>query len=139
DIKTSMLLRQVLAKQEARAQGYDDVWLVENGGVTEGASSSALIVTTDGVIVTRPNSNAVLPGGTSKAVLRLGPDNGLDISECAFTPAQAQGAAEAFATSASTLVTPIVRIDDVIVGDGRPGPITRRLQAGYLEAAREAA
>lgn len=135
DIKTSMLLSQVLAKQTARAQGHDDVWLVEDGLVTEGASSTAFIVTSDGCLVTRPNSNATLPGCTRKAVYKLCQNHGLNLVERAFSPAEAQTAAEAFVTSASSFVTPVVRMGDTPVADGRPGPITRRLQTYYLEAA----
>jgi D-alanine transaminase len=135
DIKTVMLLGQVLAKREAKAKGFADVWLVEDGFVTEGASSTAYIVTPDRRILTRANSQATLPGCTRRALLRLCAEHGLTVEERAFTPDEAQGAAEAFATSASSLVTPVVRIGSAVVGDGRPGPMTRRLQAYYLEAA----
>jgi len=135
DIKTSMLLAQVLAKRQARADGFDDVWMVEDGLVTEGSSSTAFIVTADGRVMTRPNSRSTLPGCTRKAVLRLCEDHGLRLDERAFSPQAAQAAVEAFVTSASSFVTPVVRIGDATVGDGRPGPMTRRLQAYYIEAA----
>jgi D-alanine transaminase len=135
DIKTSMLLAQVLAKRQARADGFDDVWMVEDGLITEGSSSTAFIVTADGRVMTRPNSRSTLPGCTRKAVLRLCEDHGLSLDERAFSPQAAQAAVEAFVTSASSFVTPVVRIGDVTVGDGRPGPMTRRLQAYYIEAA----
>ncbi|MFT4149122.1 MAG: D-amino-acid transaminase [Paracoccaceae bacterium] len=135
DIKTVMLLGQVLAKRDARAKGFADVWLVEGGFVTEGASSTAYIVTPDRRILTRPNSQATLPGCTRRALLRLCAEHGLAVEERAFTPEEAQGAVEAFATSASSLVTPVVRIGSAVIGDGRPGPMTRQLQAYYLEAA----
>jgi D-alanine transaminase len=136
DIKTTMLLGQVLLKRQARANGYDDVWMVENGLVTEGSSSTAFIVTADGRVLTRPNSHATLPGCTRRAVLRLCDSHGLRFDERAFSPAEAKAAAEAFVTSASSFVTPVVRIGDTTIADGRPGPMTRRLQAYYLEAAR---
>ncbi|HSX73485.1 MAG TPA: D-amino-acid transaminase [Shinella sp.] len=135
DIKTAMLLGQVMAKQAARARGFDDVWLVEDGLVTEGASSTAHLVTADGRILTRPASRATLPGCTQRALARLCAAEGLTIEERAFTPGEAQDAAEAFQTSASSLVMPVVRIGDRVIGDGKPGPRTRALQALYLEAA----
>ncbi len=135
DIKTTMLLGQVMVKKTARAGGFDDVWLVEDGKVTEGASSTAHVITTDGRILTRPASQATLPGCTQHAIARLCQTHGLRLEERAFTPEEAQAAAEAFQTSASSLVTPVVRIAESVVGDGRPGPMTRRLQALYLEAA----
>jgi D-alanine transaminase len=135
DIKTAMLLGQVMAKQAARARGFDDVWLVEDGLVTEGASSTAHVITADGRILTRAASQATLPGCTQRALARLCATHGVRIEERAFTPEEAQAAAEAFQTSATSLVMPIVRIGDQVIGDGKPGPITRRLQALYLEAA----
>jgi D-alanine transaminase len=135
DIKTTMLLGQVMAKQAARGRGFADVWLVEDGVVTEGASSTAHIITHDGRILTRAASEATLPGCTQRALARLCERHGLRIEERAFTPKEAQEAAEAFQTSASSLVTPVVRIGDQAVGNGRPGPMTRKLQALYLEAA----
>jgi len=135
DIKTAMLLGQVMAKQVARARGFDDVWLVEAGLVTEGASSTAHVITADGRILTRAASKATLPGCTQRALARLCQAEGLRIEERAFTPEEAQDAAEAFQTSASSLVMPVVKIGGRMIGDGRPGPMTRRLQSLYLEAA----
>ncbi|MCR6497912.1 D-amino-acid transaminase [Shinella sp. CPCC 101442] len=135
DIKTSMLLGQVMAKQAARARGFDDVWLVEAGLVTEGASSTAHLITADGRILTRAASRATLPGCTQRALARLCEAEGLQLEERAFSAQEAQGAAEAFQTSASSLVMPVVKIGGRVIGDGKPGPMTRRLQALYLEAA----
>lgn len=135
DIKTAMLLGQVMAKQAARARGFDDVWLVEAGLVTEGASSTAHVITADGRILTRAASKATLPGCTQRALARLCEAEGLRIEERAFSPEEAQDAAEAFQTSASSLVMPVVKIGGRMIGDGRPGPMTRRLQSLYLEAA----
>lgn len=134
DIKTTQLLGQVMAKREARAAGFADVWMHQDGKITEGASNTAFIVTADGAILTRPNSQAILPGCTRRAVLRLVAAGTLRLEERAFTIAEAQGAAEAFLTSASNLVVPVVRIGDAVIGDGRPGPVTRQVQALYLEA-----
>ncbi len=133
DIKTVMLLGQVLAKAAARRKGCDDVWLCEDGMVTEGASATAYIVTAAGQVVTRPNSRISLPGCTRQALLRLCAVHGLTLDERPFSPAEAQAAAEAFQTSASSFVTPVIRIAGVAVGTGAPGPVTRHLQQLYLE------
>ncbi|WP_116090012.1 D-amino-acid transaminase [Sphingomonas crusticola] len=136
DIKSIMLLGQVLAKREAAAAGAQEAWLVEDGFVTEGASSSALIVTQDGTLVTRPNSNAILPGCTRKAVMAIAERDGVKVEERLFTVAEALGAREAILTSASNFVIPVVAIDRHPIGDGKAGPITRRLRELYIEAAR---
>ena len=136
DIKTVMLLGQVMSKTEARAHRFDDVWLVgDDGFVTEGASSTAFIVTREGHIRTRANSQAILPGCTRRALLRLCEEEGVSIEEKPFTPEEAKVAAEAFLTSSSAFVMPVIRIGDATIGDGRPGPLTRRLQTLYLDAA----
>ena len=138
DIKSVALLAQVLAKQEAAAKGVAEAWMVEDGFVTEGGSSTAFIIATDGTIVTRPLSTALLPGITRQAVMRLAAESGLRVDERLFTVAEAHAAAEAFFTSASAFVMPVVAIDDTPVGDGRPGPLTRRLRALYFDMARGA-
>jgi len=136
DIKTVMLLGQVLAKKAVKANGFHEAWLVEDGFVTEGASSTAFILTRDNVIVTRPNSHAVLPGCTKRAVMKIAEEENLKLEERLFSVEEAIEAQEAFLTSASSLVTPVIRIGDHTIGDGKPGPVTRRLQAIYLEMAR---
>jgi D-alanine transaminase len=137
DIKSIMLLGQVLAKREAAAAGAQEAWLVDDQGfVTEGASSSALIVTDDGTLVTRPNSQAILPGCTRKAVLAIAERDRVTVEERLFTVAEALSAREAILTSASNFVLPVVRIDDSPIGDGTPGAIARRLRELYIEAAR---
>lgn len=136
DIKTVMLLGQALAKRRAKAGGFNDVWLVENGQITEGASSTAHIITRDGRIVTRAPSRVTLPGCTTRALERLATAEGLVIEHRPFSPEEAQGAAEAFLTSASSFVIPVVQIGPAKVADGKPGPLTRRLQQIYLDAAR---
>lgn len=136
DIKSVMLLAQVLAKRAAKAAGAQEAWLVEDGYVTEGASSTALIVDATGRLITRPNGNAILPGCTRAAILALATRDGVVIEERAFTVAEALAAREAMLTSASTFVHPIVSIDGRAVGTGRPGPIARRLRELYIEMAR---
>ncbi|GLU29543.1 D-amino-acid transaminase [Brucella sp. NBRC 12950] len=139
DIKTVMLLAQVMAKKKAKSQGYHEVWLVEDGFVTEGASSTAFIVTDDNVLITRPNSHAVLPGCTRRAVLKIAQEHNLKIEERLFSIDEAKAAKEAFLTSASSFVTPVIGIQEHVVGDGVPGPHTRRLQEIYMDLARKGA
>lgn len=136
DIKSVALLAQVLAKQAAAEAGVAEAWMVEDGFVTEGGSSTAFIIARDRRIVTRPLSHAVLPGITRVAVMRLAAEEHLTVDERLFSVAEAHEAAEAFLTSATSLVMPVVRIDDRVVGDGKPGPLTTRLRELYLEAAR---
>ena len=137
DVKSIMLLAQVLAKREARRAGADDAWMVDGDGfVTEAASATALIVTGDGRLVTRPNGWDILPGCTRAAIERLARADGVGIEERAFTVAEAQAGREAMISSASTFVLPVVRIDGEPVGDGRPGPVARRLRDLYIEEAR---
>ncbi len=136
DIKTVQLLAPSLAKMAAKAAGKDDAWLVEDGFVTEGSSCNAYIVTKDGKIVTRNLSNAILHGITRKAVIALAAERGLEVVERAFTIEEAQQAAEAFITAATAFVCPVVEIDGVAVGSGKPGPVAARLFDLYIEEAR---
>lgn len=135
DIKSISLLAQVLAKQAAKEAGAQEAWMVEDGHVTEGGSSSAFIVTKAGSIVVRPLSNAILPGITRKSLLALAKEKGIVLEERLFTVEEAYDAAEAFLTSASNFVLPVVSIDGRPVGDGKPGPLTRRLRELYLQMA----
>jgi D-alanine transaminase len=135
DIKSVSLLPQVLAKQAAAEAGVAEAWMVEDGFVTEGSSSTAFILTKDRRIMTRPLSNAILPGITRQSVMRLAAENGLQVDERLFTVEEAHAADEAFLTSASMLVMPVVSIDGRPVGAGKPGPHTRRLRELYLHMA----
>jgi D-alanine transaminase len=135
DIKSLSLLAQVLAKQAASEAGAHEAWMVEDGLVTEGGSSSAFIITKGGAIVARPLSNDILPGITRRSVLRLAEETGLALEERPFTLDEAHDAAEAFNTSASGLVLPVISIDGRPVGNGKPGALTRRLRALYLQMA----
>ncbi|KAA2238027.1 D-amino-acid transaminase [Salinarimonas soli] len=137
DIKSVALLAQVLAKQAAAEAGVGEAWMVEDGAVTEGSSSTAFIITRDGTIVTRPLSNAILPGITRRSVMRLAQEAQLRVEERLFTLEEAHDAAEAFITSASSFVMPVVAIDGTPIGDGKPGRLTRRLRELYLDMARE--
>ncbi|MFN3954534.1 MAG: D-amino-acid transaminase [Pararhodobacter sp.] len=138
DIKTVQLLYPSMGKMMARKAGADDAWLVEDGAVTEGTSNNAYIVK-GGRIITRQLSNDILHGITRGAVLRFALEAQMEVEERAFTIAEAQGADEAFITSASAFVLPVVEIDGVALGEGRPGPVARRLREIYLEESRKAA
>lgn len=136
DIKTVQLLFPSWAKMQARAQGKDDAWLVEDGYVTEGSSNNAYIVK-DGTIITRQLSSEILEGITRGAVLRLAEEAQLKVEERPFTIEEAQAADEAFITSASIFVYPVIEIDGKPVGTGAPGRIAPRLREIYINYARE--
>jgi D-alanine transaminase len=138
DIKSVALLAQVLAKQAAAAAGVAEAWMVEDGSVTEGSSSTAFIVTTDRRIVTRPLSTALLPGITRAAVLHLAAEANLTVEERLFSVEEAYAASEAFYTSASAFVMPVVSLDGRPIGAGQPGPLTRRLRELYIAMAKGA-
>ena len=135
DIKTVGLLGASMAKQAALDEGANDAWLIEDGYVTEGSSNNAHIITRDGVLVTRPLGTEILPGITRAAVLRLSREQGVPVEERAFTLEEACAATEAFVTSATAFVLPVVNIDGRPIGDGRPGPLTQRLRTLYVEIA----
>ena len=138
DIKTVQLLYPSMCKMMAKKAGCDDAWLIEDGYVTEGTSNNAYFVK-DGTIVTRPLSADILHGITRKAVLRMAEEAQLKIEERLFTIDEAKEADEAFITSASAFVMPVVEIDGVALGDGTPGPIAKRLREIYLDESRKAA
>jgi D-alanine transaminase len=136
DIKSVALLAQVLAKQAAAEAGAGEAWMIEDGKVTEGGSSSAFILTQDDVIVTRQNGSEILPGCTRKAVVKLAEERQLRVEERAFSVDEALGAKEAFITSASLFVQPVVSIDGKTVANGRPGPVATRLREIYIDFAK---
>ncbi|MBR0797045.1 D-amino-acid transaminase [Bradyrhizobium jicamae] len=139
DIKSVALLAQVLAKQAAAEAGAGEAWMIEDGKVTEGGSSSAFIVTRDDVIVTRQNGNEILPGCTRKAVVKLAEERQLRIEERAFTVEEALAAKEAFITSASVFVQGVVAVDGKAIGNGKVGPMTDRLREIYVDFAKATA
>jgi len=138
DIKTVSLLAQSMAKQAAVEAGADDAWMVEDGFVTEGSSNNAFIVTKDDKIITRNLGNHILKGITRQVVIELAKDKNLTIEERPFTVDEALDAKEAFVTSATTFVMPVVRIDDQPLGNGAPGILTTELRALYIKRAMEA-
>lgn len=135
DIKSTALLAQAMGKQAAKTHDAYEAWMVEDGYVTEGTSSSAFIVTGGDTIVTRQLSNDILPGVTRRAILKLSEDAGITVEERLFTVDEAKAASEAFLTSASSFVLPIVRIDGQQIGDGTPGPVVAKLREIYLKEA----
>ncbi len=136
DIKTIGLLPNVLARQAAIEKGTRDAWFVDSsGGVTESASGNTWIVTQAGTVVTRPADHAILLGITRTVLLEAIKAQGLAVEERAFTLEEAFAAREAFITSASQIVMPVVQIDDRTVGDGKPGPIATALRREFHDFA----
>jgi D-alanine transaminase len=138
DIKTVQLLYPSMGKMMAKAAGCDDAWMVEDGAVTEGTSNNAYIVK-DGKIITRHLSNDILHGITRAAVLRFAREAQMEVEERAFTVVEAQNADEAFFTSASAFVMPVVELDGQAIGAGIPGPVAIRLREVYLDESRKTA
>jgi D-alanine transaminase len=138
DIKTVQLLYPSMGKMMAKAAGADDAWMIEDGHVTEGTSNNAYIVK-DNTIVTRHLGNEILSGITRAAILRFAAEAQLKVEERPFTLEEALAADEAFITSASTFVMPVVEIDGNEIGTGNPGPVAARLREIYLDEMRKAA
>jgi len=132
DIKTVQLLYPSMGKMMAKKAGADDAWMVQDGHVTEGTSNNAYIIKGH-QIITRGLSNDILHGITRAAVLRCAEEAQMEVIERPFSIAEAQEADEAFITSASTFVMPVVTIDDRELGSGQPGPVAARLREIYLE------
>ena len=138
DIKTVQLLYPSMGKMMAKKAGVDDAWLVEDGFVTEGTSNNAYIVK-GGRIITRQLGHDILHGITRAAVLRFARESQMEVEERAFTVDEAKAADEAFSTSASAFVMPVVEIDGAQVGSGKPGPVATRMREIYLDEMRKAA
>jgi D-alanine transaminase len=138
DIKTVQLLYPSMGKMAAKAQGADDAWMVQDGFVTEGTSNNAYIIKNN-VLITRHLGNEILHGITRKAVLEFARVAQITVEERSFTMEEAKAADEAFITSATTFVMPVVQIDDTPIGSGRPGLLTKRLREIYLEESIKAA
>ncbi len=138
DIKTVQLLYPSMGKMMAKKAGCDDAWMVEDGFVTEGTSNNAYIVKGN-KIITRALSNDILHGITRAAVLRFAREAQMEVEERNFTIDEAKEADEAFTTSASAFVMPVVEIDGVALGDGMPGRVAPRLREIYLDEMRKAA
>ena len=138
DIKTTQLLANLLAKTAARRAGAFEAWLVDpDGFVTEGTSTSAWIVDPDGRLVTRELSPAILPGVTRRVILEAAEAAHMPVVQRRFTPEEAIAAREAFISSATGVAVPVVTIDSHKVGDGKPGPVTRRIMGLYDRHSRD--
>jgi D-alanine transaminase len=138
DIKTVQLLYPSMGKMMAKKAGCDDAWMVEDGFVTEGTSNNTYIVRGNRII-TRHLSSEILQGITRAAVLRFAAEAQMEVEERPFTIDEAKTADEAFFTSASAFVMPVVEIDGQALGTGTPGPVTARLREIYLDEMRRAA
>lgn len=138
DIKTVQLLYPSMGKMMAKKAGADDAWFVEDGFVTEGTSNNAYIVK-GGRIITRQLSSDILHGITRAAVLRFAAEAQMEVEERPFTVAEAKAADEAFITSASAFVMPVVAMDGAMIGSGKPGPMVTRLREIYLDEMLKAA
>lgn len=132
DIKSVNLLGQVLAKQDAVSKNGKEGWMVEDGVITEGVSSSAYIIK-DKVLITRPLSNSILPGIRRRTLLEIARGAGIEVDERTFTVEEALAADEAFISSATTMALAVVSIDGQTIGNGKPGPITQQLRELYQE------
>ena len=135
DIKTTSLLASVLAKNEAKRKGADDSWYTKDGFVTEGAASNAFIVNKEKVIKTHPLSSDILPGTTRSTVFEIAELLDLTVKEEPFSVDEAIDSEEAFITGAGTLVVPVIKINQSVIGDGQPGEITNAIREKYLSIA----
>ncbi|MBY0568126.1 MAG: D-amino-acid transaminase [Hyphomonadaceae bacterium] len=135
DIKSTNLLPNALARQQAKEEGAFEAWFVDaDGFVTEGTSSNAFIVTADGVIVTRPLSKDLLHGVTRAALIRVAQERQMRVEERAFSVEEAKSAIEAFISAASNPAVPVIAIAGATIGGGSPGPVAKALRAFYLGA-----
>ena len=130
--KTTQLLYAMLMKEEARAAGVDDAWLVEQGMVTEASSQNAHIIDARGVLVSHPVDSGVLPGVTRSSVMAIARDVGLTVEERPFSPGELFAAREAFVSAAGSLVLPVVEVDGRAIGGGVPGEIVTEIRARYI-------
>ena len=137
DIKTTQLLYASLMKMEAVAAGVDDVWMTREDLVTEGTSQNAYIITRDGILISHQLDRAILPGVTRIEMLAQAQSMGLTVEERAFSIDEAKDAAEAFISSSTLLVMPVVEIDGHRIGDGRPGERTGKIRQNYLAAVQD--
>ncbi len=139
DIKTVQLLAPSMCKMMAKKYNKDDAWMVQDGFVTEGTSNNAYIITKDNVLVTRNLSNDILAGVTRRSILKYAKEAKVKIEERPFTIEEAKNASEAFVSSATTFIGPVVEIDNKIIGDGKPGKQSLRLREIYIgESMKEA-
>ncbi len=137
DIKSVNLLGQVLAKRLAHDAGAYEALMIDNDGFVTECGSTSFFIVRDELVLTRPLNRDILPGVTRRAVVELCARHGLRLVEGRFALDDALDADEAFISGASSYVLPVVKIDDRIIGDGRPGKLTRRVREIYLDYARD--
>jgi len=133
DIKSTSLLAQVMAKHAVKQARVNEAWMLDGDEITEGASSTAFIVSASNELITRNLSQDILPGITRRTIIESAKRHGLMIVERPFSKAEVLGAREVFYTSASTIAVPVIEIDGVSVGGGIPGPVFRSLYDAYLQ------
>ena len=133
DIKSTSLLAQVMAKHAVKQAGVNEAWMLDGDEITEGASSTAFIVSASNELITRNLSQNILPGITRRTIIEIAKRHGLTIVERPFSKAEVLSATEAFYTSASTIAVPVIEMDDLSVGGGAPGPVFRSLYDAYLQ------
>ncbi|AMO73232.1 D-amino acid aminotransferase [Sphingorhabdus sp. M41] len=138
DIKTTQLLYASLMKMEAVAAGVDDVWMTQGEMITEGTSQNAHIISQDGVLISHQLDRRILPGVTRVEMLEQAKFMELSVEERAFSIDEAKNAAEAFVTSSTLLIMPVIEIDGHRIGDGQPGERTRKIRQNYLAAVQRA-
>jgi D-alanine transaminase len=131
--KTTQLLYAIMMKEEAKSAGLDDIWLVENGFVTEATSQNAHIVDGRGVLVSHPVDHGVLPGVTRISVMAIARDMGVSVEERPFTPDELFVSREAFVSAAGSLMLPVVEADGRQIGNGKPGRVTRKIRQRYID------
>ena len=136
DIKTTQLLYASMAKTEATEKGFDDAWMLREGYVTEGSSSNAWIIKGK-IIMTRQSDNLILSGITRDAIFKCAKDLGYEVVTKNITLQDAQSASEAFITSATAFVMPVVKINASQIGDGKPGKFVTALREEYIKQALE--
>ena len=136
DIKTTQLLYASMAKTEATEKGFDDAWMLREGYITEGSSSNAWIIKGK-IIMTRQSDNLILSGITRDAIFKCAKDLGYEVVTKNITLPDAQSASEAFITSATAFVMPVVKINASQIGDGRPGKFVTALREEYIKQALE--
>lgn len=137
DIKTTQLLYASMMKQQAKASGYDDAWMVHGNNITEGTSNNAAIITHDNELITHKISSSILAGTTRNIVLELAVDAGIKVSERPFTIDEAMAAKEAFVSAASLFIMPVTMIDDKKIGSGNVGTTSMMLRKKYIDWARK--
>jgi D-alanine transaminase len=136
DIKTTQLLYASMAKTEATEKGFDDAWMLREGYITEGSSSNTWIIKGK-IIMTRQSDNLILSGITRDAIFKCAKDLGYEVVTKNITLPDAQSASEAFITSATACVMPVVKINTSQIGDGKPGKFVTALREEYIKQALE--